>query len=67
LLKEPDKQEMLSGLLLALLFTGAMAISGCGGLDVHGTPAGTYTFNVTSIGAKTTATQSAPMTLTVTQ
>ena len=59
--------KLMSGLLLALLFTGAMAITGCGGLDVHGTPAGTYTFNVTAIGAKTAVTQSAPMTLTVTQ
>ncbi|NYF50753.1 Ig-like domain repeat protein [Tunturiibacter gelidoferens] len=67
LLRSRRANKMLSGLLLALLFTGAMAISGCGGLDVHGTPAGTYIFNVTAIGAKTTATQSAPMTLTVTQ
>jgi large repetitive protein len=67
LLRSRRGHKLLSGLLLALLFTGAMAMSGCGGLDVHGTPAGTYTFNVTAIGAKTAATQSAPMTLTVTQ
>ncbi|NYF91012.1 Ig-like domain repeat protein [Tunturiibacter empetritectus] len=67
LLRSRRAGKLLSGLLLALLFTGAMAITGCGGLDVHGTPAGTYTFNVTAIGAKTAVTQSAPMTLTVTQ
>ncbi|MGF7179359.1 Ig-like domain repeat protein [Tunturiibacter psychrotolerans] len=67
LLRSRRGHKLLSGLLLALLFTGAMAMSGCGGLDVHGTPAGSYTFNVTAIGAKTAATQSAPMTLTVTQ
>ncbi|WP_353063741.1 Ig-like domain repeat protein [Tunturibacter psychrotolerans] len=67
LLRSRRGHKLLSGLLLALLFTGAMAMSGCGGLDVHGTPAGAYTFNVTAIGAKTAATQSAPMTLTVTQ
>jgi hypothetical protein len=67
LLRSRRAGKLLSGLLLALLFTGAMAITGCGGLDVHGTPAGTYTFKVTAIGAKTAVTQSAPMTLTVTQ
>ncbi len=58
--------RLLTGLLLMLLAVGSMAISGCG-LDVHGTPAGTYTFNVTAIGSKTAITQSAVMTLTVTQ
>ncbi|MBB5342420.1 Ig-like domain repeat protein [Tunturibacter empetritectus] len=67
LLRSRRAGKLLSGVLLALLFTGAMAITGCGGLDVHGTPAGTYVFNVTAIGAKTAVTQSAPMTLTVTQ
>ena len=59
--------RLLTGLLLLLLAAGSMAISGCGGIDVHGTPAGTYTFNVTAIGSKTAITQSAVMTLTVTQ
>ncbi|WP_158941571.1 Ig-like domain repeat protein [Granulicella sp. S190] len=67
LLRSRRANRLLSGLLLAMLFTGAMVITGCGGLDVHGTPAGTYTFNVTAIGSKTAATQSAPMTLTVSQ
>jgi hypothetical protein len=67
LLRSRRNGRLLGSLLIALLFTGVMAISGCGGLDVHGTPAGSYTFNVTAIGAKTAVTQSAPMTLTVTQ
>ena len=50
-----------------LLFAVSMAVSGCGGLQVNGTPPGSYTFNVTAIGHTTAATQSAPMTLTVTQ
>jgi large repetitive protein len=58
--------RVLPGLLLLLLAMGSMALSGCG-LDVHGTPAGTYTFNVTAIGSKTSVTQSAVMTLTVTK
>ena len=58
--------RLFTGLLLTLLAVGSMAITGCG-LDVHGTPAGTYTFNVTAIGTKTAITQSAVMTLTVTK
>jgi hypothetical protein len=60
-------RQMLSGLLAMLLFAVSMAISGCGTLQVNGTPAGSYTFNVTAIGNKTAATQSAPMNMTVTQ
>lgn len=58
--------RLLSSLLLALLFAGAMTMTGCGGININGTPAGSYTFNITAIGAKTAATQSAPMALTVT-
>lgn len=58
--------RFFTGLLLMLLAAGSMAITGCG-LDVHGTPAGTYTFNITAIGSKTSITQSAVMTLTVTK
>jgi uncharacterized protein YceK len=48
-----------------LLLVVSIGVSGCGTLDVHGTPAGTYTINVTGIGSKTAATQSAPLALTV--
>jgi hypothetical protein len=56
---------MMSGLLAVLIFAVSIAISGCGTLDVNGTPTGSYTFNVTGIGSKTAATQSAPFALTV--
>ena len=55
----------MSGLLAILIFAVSMAVSGCATLDVNGTPAGSYTFNVTAIGSKTAATQSAPLALTV--
>jgi large repetitive protein len=59
--------RLLSGLLLALLFVGTMAMTGCGGININGTPAGSYTFDITGIGTKTAATRSAPMSLTVTK
>jgi hypothetical protein len=61
------RRQMLSGLLAMLVFAISMAVSGCGTLQVNGTPVGSYTFNVTAIGSKTAATQSAPIALTVTQ
>ncbi|MGA7155463.1 MAG: Ig-like domain repeat protein [Acidobacteriaceae bacterium] len=48
-------------LSLSILFTG------CSGLTIHGTPAGTYTFQVTASGEATGAIASQPMVLTVTQ
>ncbi len=60
-------RKLLGSLLAILLFAVSMAVSGCGGLQVNGTAPGSYTFKVTAIGSKTAATQSAPMTLTVTQ
>jgi hypothetical protein len=59
--------RMFSGFLALLVFAVSMTVSGCGTLDVNGTPAGSYTINVTAIGTKTTATQSAPLALTVKQ
>jgi sugar lactone lactonase YvrE len=57
----------LSGLLAILIFAISMAVSGCGTLDIHGTPGGSYTINVTAIGNKTTETQSSALALTVKQ
>jgi hypothetical protein len=65
--KSRKRAQMLQGLLAMLLFVVSIAVSGCGTLQVNGTPAGNYTFNVTAIGHTTAATQSAAMTLTVTQ
>ena len=57
------------GLLIVLLaaVVGTLGVSGCSGLQVNGTPAGTYQFKVTAAGQGTGVTQSQVMTLTVTQ
>jgi VIT1/CCC1 family predicted Fe2+/Mn2+ transporter len=51
-------------LLLAGIATG---LSGCAGLQVNGTPPGTYVFQMTATGLGTGTTQSVDITLTVTQ
>jgi hypothetical protein len=55
--------------LLAVLFVAALTLtaSGCGGLTVNGTPAGTYTFSVAATGQGTGASEAQNFTLTVTQ
>ena len=58
---------MLAGLLAMLALAISVGVTGCGSLDVNGTPAGAYTFQVTAIGTNTSTTQSAPMALKVTQ
>jgi hypothetical protein len=58
----------LAGLLMLILLIGLSAgLSGCGGLQINGTPAGTYVFQVTATGTGTGVTQSIDVTLTVTQ
>jgi len=58
----------LTGLLMLLLLVGlSSGLSGCGGLQVNGTPAGTYVFQVTATGTGTGVTHSMDVTLTVTQ
>jgi hypothetical protein len=58
----------LSGLLMLLLLAGLSAgLSGCGGLQINGTPAGAYVFQVTATGTGTGVTKSMDVTLTVTQ
>jgi hypothetical protein len=54
--------------LLAVLMVAALTLtaSGCAGLQVNGTPAGTYHFTVGATGAGTAASQSQTFTLTVT-
>jgi hypothetical protein len=47
--------------------SATLATTGCAGLNINSTPAGTYTFKVTAVGQKTGVAQYAPMTLTVTQ
>jgi hypothetical protein len=61
------KLRQLSGLLLILCVAGiSTALTGCGGVNMGGTPAGTYTFNISAHGA-TGVSQSIPVTMTVTQ
>ena len=56
------------GIIVLVLGMGAMlSVTGCGGLQEAGTPPGTYTFRVAVTGANTGATESVPVTLTVTQ
>jgi hypothetical protein len=53
--------------MLLLLIGVSVGLSGCGGLKINGTPAGTYVFQVTATGTGTGVTQSMDVTLTVTQ
>jgi hypothetical protein len=58
----------MSGLLLVLCMAAiTLATAGCSGLQMNGTPPGTYTFKVTAAGVGTGATVSEMVTLTVTQ
>jgi hypothetical protein len=62
------KRNRLPALLMLLLLAGLTAgLSGCAGLQINGTPAGTYVFQVTATGTGTGVTQSIDVTLTVTQ
>jgi hypothetical protein len=61
-------RSSLGGLLLVLLLAVMTAgLSGCGGLQINGTPAGTYVFQVSATGLGTGVTQAIDVTLTVTQ
>jgi len=62
------RRRKLVGLLLVLLVAGlSLTASGCAGLQVNGTPAGTYHFTVGATGAGTGASEAQTFTLTVTQ
>jgi sugar lactone lactonase YvrE len=56
-------------LLLLLLFAiaGTLGLSGCGGIKINSTPAGTYNFKVTAYGVGTGVTRTQDVTLIVTQ
>lgn len=53
-------------LVLLACFLG-IGLSGCGGLQVNSTPAGTYTFQVTAVGQNSGVSESRTVTLTVGQ
>ena len=58
----------LGGLLMLLFIAGlSMGLSGCSGLQINGTPSGTYVFQVMATGSVTGVMQAINMTLTVTQ
>jgi hypothetical protein len=62
------KRRPVLALCALILSTAAILSSaGCGGLQVNGTPPGSYTFQVTAEGQNTGVSQSQTMTLTVTQ
>jgi sugar lactone lactonase YvrE/plastocyanin len=61
------RRASLQGLLLLIVAIAVtLSASGCAGLQVNGTPAGSYTFKVTASGQGTGATESQVMNLTVT-
>jgi hypothetical protein len=59
----------LAGMLMALALLGiaSAGLTGCGGLHINGTPAGTYTFQVSATGLGSGVSQAIDVTLTVTQ
>jgi hypothetical protein len=62
------RRMRLTGLLMLLLLAGVTAgLSGCSGLQINGTPPGTYVFQITATGTGTGVTQTTDVTLTVTQ
>jgi len=66
LLMRSRKRHPLARILVLLCSIAlVVGISGCGTLNVSGTPAGTYTFKVTAVGLKTGISQSTNVTLTV--
>ena len=61
------RRTSLQGLLLLIVAIAVtLSASACAGLQVNGTPAGSYTFKVTASGQNTGATESQVMNLTVT-
>ncbi|MCU1323157.1 MAG: repeat containing protein [Acidobacteriaceae bacterium] len=61
------RRVSIGGLLLVLCLLGSLGITGCGSIDINGTPAGTYTFKITAAGVGSGATQYKDITLTVVQ
>jgi hypothetical protein len=61
------RRVLLQGVLFLIVAVAVtLSASGCAGLQVNGTPAGSYTFKVTASGQGTGATESQVMNLTVT-
>ncbi len=66
-LRRKGRRNLTGLLVMVLAVAVTISAAGCAGLQVNGTPAGTYSFKVTASGKGTGVTQSQVMTLTVTQ
>jgi len=60
-------RRALSGLVMLALTALTIGLGGCGALQINGVAPGTYNVMVTAVGSKTGITQTAGITLTVTQ
>jgi large repetitive protein len=68
LFRKRRRMPLLAALLMLCAMVATLSSTGCAtGLSQTGTPAGTYTFQVTAYGQGTGASESQTMTLTVTQ
>jgi sugar lactone lactonase YvrE len=66
-LRRKGRRNLIGLLMTVIAVALTVSATGCSGLQVNGTPAGTYSFKVTASGQATGVTQSQVMTLTVTQ
>jgi hypothetical protein len=68
LLLRPGSRRPLKGLLLMICIAAlALQTTGCGTLDVNGTPAGTYVVKISASGVQTGVTLTQDLALTVTK
>jgi hypothetical protein len=65
--KARKRSRLMTLMMLLAGVSLAASLTGCGGITINGTPAGTYKFQVTALGQNTGVTESQTMTLTVTQ
>jgi sugar lactone lactonase YvrE len=61
------RNSWLTLLLLFCALAATLSVSGCSGLQMTGTPPGTYSFKVSASGQQTGITEAQVMTMTVTQ
>jgi len=66
-LRRRGKRRLLPVMLAVIACVLTLSATGCAGINMSGTPAGTYSFKVTASGQGSGITQSQVMTLTVTQ